>query len=182
MQRMKKKLKDELDNKNTVQEYVCPKCGKRYNALDAIRLISFEDDSFHCESCNTELVAESDKLASQDIGDGDDNARRRRREKLRDLLQKMEAELKPLTDQLSRVKDLEAPDYGTLQAWELRASVVARASSSDPTGNDSNRSGQGGTPMPFLGETKVPASLAPSLSTHMYMCKICVCVYRGELS
>lgn len=58
--------------------------------MDAIRLISFEDDSFHCESCNTELVAESDKLASQDIGDGDDNARRRRREKLRDLLQKME--------------------------------------------------------------------------------------------
>ncbi|KAJ0941275.1 putative transcription initiation factor IIE subunit alpha, Zinc finger, RING/FYVE/PHD-type [Helianthus annuus] len=160
MQRMKKKLKDELDNKNTVQEYVCPKCGKRYNALDAIRLISFEDDSFHCESCNTELVAESDKLASQDIGDGDDNARRRRREKLRDLLQKMEAELKPLTDQLSRVKDLEAPDYGTLQAWELRASVVARASSSDPTGNDSNRSGQGGTPMPFLGETKVEVAFS----------------------
>lgn len=65
----------------------------RYNALDAIRLISFEDDGFHCESCNTELVAESDKLASQDIGDGDDNARRRRREKLRDLLQKLEVPL-----------------------------------------------------------------------------------------
>ncbi|KVH90229.1 TFIIEalpha/SarR/Rpc3 HTH domain-containing protein [Cynara cardunculus var. scolymus] len=132
LHRMKKKLKDELDNKNTVQEYVCPKCGKRYNALDAIRLISFEDDSFHCESCNTELVAESDKLASQDIGDGDDNARRRRREKLRDMLQKMEVELKPLMDQLSRVKDLDAPDYGTLQAWELRASAAARASNADP--------------------------------------------------
>lgn len=59
--------------------------------MDAIQLICFEDDSFHCEICNTELVAESDKLASQqDIGDGDDNARRRRREKLRDLLQKLE--------------------------------------------------------------------------------------------
>lgn len=164
--------------------------------MDAIRLISFEDDSFHCESCNTELVAESDKIASQDIGDGDDNARRRRREKLRELLSKMEVrllhimlihlkldvaiyifmfihfhlcyfhsviiinkkiqeELKPLTDQLSRVKDLEAPDYGTLQAWEVRASAVARASNNDPNGNDASRSGQGGTPMPFLGETKV---------------------------
>ncbi|KAI7729557.1 hypothetical protein M8C21_016667 [Ambrosia artemisiifolia] len=91
LQRMKKKLKDELDNKNTVQEYV---------------------------------------------------------------------ELKPLTDQLSRVKDLEAPDYGTLQAWELRASAVARASNSDPTGNDSSRSGQGGTPMPFLGETKVEVAFS----------------------
>lgn len=161
LHRMKKKLKDELDNKNTVQEYVCPKCGKRYNALDAIRLISFEDDSFHCESCNTELVAESDKLASQqDIGDGDDNARRRRREKLRDLLQKLEVELKPLTDQLGRVKDLEAPDYGTLQAWEVRASAVARASNSDPSANDSSRSGQGGTPMPFLGETKVEVAFS----------------------
>lgn len=67
----------------------------------------------------------------------------------------MQVELKPLTDQLSRVKDLEAPDYGTLQAWELRASAVARASNSDAAGNDSSRSGQGGTPMPFLGETKV---------------------------
>lgn len=49
-----------------------------------------EDEYFHCESCNGELVAESDKLASQEIGDGDDNARRRRREKLKDMLQKME--------------------------------------------------------------------------------------------
>lgn len=160
LHRMRKKLKDELDNKNTVQEYVCPKCGKRYNALDAIRLISFEDDSFHCESCNTELVAESDKLAPQDVGDGDDNQRRRRREKLRDLLQKLEVELKPLTDQLARVKDLEAPDYGTLQAWELRAHTVARSSNSDPNANDPSRSGQGGTPMPFLGETKVEVAFS----------------------
>ncbi|GKD36161.1 transcription initiation factor IIE subunit alpha, partial [Tanacetum coccineum] len=160
LQRMRKKLKDELDNKNTVQEYVCPKCGKRYNALDAVRLISFEDDAFHCESCNTELVAESDKLASQDIGDGDDNARRRRREKLRDLLQKLEVELKPLTDILHTVKDLEAPDYGTLQAWELRASAVARASNSETNANDSSRNGMSGTPMLFLGETKIEVAFS----------------------
>lgn len=49
-----------------------------------------EDEYFHCESCNGELVAESDKLAAQEAGDGDDNARRRRREKLKDTLQKME--------------------------------------------------------------------------------------------
>lgn len=33
MQRMKKKLKDELDEKNTVQEYICPNCGKRSELL-----------------------------------------------------------------------------------------------------------------------------------------------------
>ena len=35
-------------------------------------------------------MAESDKLAAQEVGDGDYNARRRRREKLKDMLQKME--------------------------------------------------------------------------------------------
>ena len=62
----------------------------RYTALDALRLISLEDEYFHCENCNGELVAESDKLAAAQGGDGDDNARKRRHEKLKDMLQKME--------------------------------------------------------------------------------------------
>ncbi|KAL5997219.1 hypothetical protein ACLOJK_008149 [Asimina triloba] len=61
-----------------------------YSALDALRLISPNDEYFHCEKCNGELVAESDKLAAEEMGDGDDNARRRRREKLKDMLQKIE--------------------------------------------------------------------------------------------
>lgn len=62
----------------------------RYTALDALRLISFEDEYFHCENCNGELVAESDKLAAVQGVDGDDNVRKRRHEKLKDMLQKME--------------------------------------------------------------------------------------------
>ena len=62
----------------------------RYTALDALRLVSPEDEYFHCENCNGELVAEGDKLAAEEMGDGDDNARRRRREKLRDMLQMFE--------------------------------------------------------------------------------------------
>lgn len=58
--------------------------------MDALRLMSLVDEYFHCENCDGELVAESDKLAAQEGGDGDDNARRRRREKLKDMLQKME--------------------------------------------------------------------------------------------
>lgn len=163
LHRMKKKLKDELDNKNTVQEYICPNCSRRYTALDASRLVSFEDEYFHCENCNGELVAESDKLAGQEMGDGDDNARRRRREKLRDLLQKLEVELKPLMDQLSRVKDLQVPEFGTLQAWEVRANALARAANGDSSVNDPSKSSQGGyngTPMPFLGETKVEVAFS----------------------
>ncbi|XP_020594985.1 transcription initiation factor IIE subunit alpha-like, partial [Phalaenopsis equestris] len=90
LHRMKKKLKDELDSRNTIQQYICPNCGRRYSAFDALQLVSMTDEYFHCESCNGELIAESDKLAADEMGDGDDNARRRRREKLKDMLQKME--------------------------------------------------------------------------------------------
>lgn len=162
LHRLKKKLKDELENKNTVQEYICPNCSRRYTALDALRLVSMEDEYFHCESCNGELVAESDKLAAQEAGDGDDNARRRRREKLKDTLQKMEVQLKPLMDQLSRVKDLSTPEFGSLLAWEARAHAAGRGGSGDAGANDGSKSSQGygGTPMPFLGDTKVEVSFA----------------------
>ncbi|KAL3615244.1 hypothetical protein CASFOL_040905 [Castilleja foliolosa] len=145
IQRMKKKLKDELDSKNTVQEYICPNCNKRYTALDALRLISMHDEYFHCESCNGVLVAESDKLAAQEMGDGDDNASRRRHEKLKAMLKKMDEQLRPLTDILTRVKDLPAPEFGTLQAWELRVHAAGRGENGDNS-NDPSRS-MGGTPM-----------------------------------
>ncbi|KAF5734077.1 transcription initiation factor IIE subunit alpha-like isoform X1 [Tripterygium wilfordii] len=164
LNRMKKKLKDELEDKNTIQEYICPNCGRRYNALDALQLVSMEDEYFHCENCNGELVAESDKLAAQEVGDADDNVRRRRREKLRDMLQKMEVQLKPLMEQLSRVKDLTAPEFGSLQAWRARASAAGRAANGDSISNDPSKSSQGlgfgGTPMPFLGETKVEVAFS----------------------
>ncbi|EHA8588233.1 putative general transcription factor IIE subunit 1-like [Cocos nucifera] len=163
LHRMKKKLKDELDSRNTIQEYTCPNCGRRYSAFDALQLVSLSDDYFHCENCNGELVAESDKLAAEEMGDGDDNARRRRREKLKDMLQKMEEQLKPLTLQLARVKDLPAPEFGSLQAWEARANAAARASADSSTVDSTKSSqgqGYGGTPMPFLGETRVEIALS----------------------
>ncbi|KAK4437314.1 Transcription initiation factor IIE subunit alpha [Sesamum alatum] len=164
LHRMKKKLKDELESKNTVQEYICPNCSKRYTALDALRLISPYDEYFHCESCNGVLVAESDKLAAQELGDGDDNARRRRHENLKDMLTKMEEQLKPLIDQLARVKDLPVPEFGSLQAWELRANAAGRSVNGDLNANDPSKSSQGlgfgGTPMPYVGETKVEVAFS----------------------
>ncbi|KAL9272690.1 General transcription factor IIE subunit 1-like protein [Drosera capensis] len=153
--RMRKKLKDELEEKNTVQEYICPNCGKRYNALDAVRLISMEDDYFHCESCNGELIAESDKVAAQELGDGDDNARRRRREKLLDMLDKIDNQLQPLMDLVKRVQDLPPPDYGTLQAWEAQASAAARGLTGGSSDVSKTAQGLGGSQVPFFGETKV---------------------------
>ncbi|XP_068659164.1 transcription initiation factor IIE subunit alpha isoform X2 [Aristolochia californica] len=161
--RMKKKLKDELDNRNTIQEYICPNCSRRYSALDALQLISLDDEYFHCENCNGELVAESDKLAAEEMGDGDDNARKRRREKLKDMLQRIEVQLKPLVEQLQRVKDLTPPDYGNLQAWEAINSRAVRAMNGDSGANDSLKSSQGqgygGPAMPLFGNTKVEVEM-----------------------
>ncbi|CAH2039042.1 unnamed protein product [Thlaspi arvense] len=157
---MKKKLRDNLEDKNTVQEYACPNCQRKYNALDALRLISMEDDCFHCENCNSELIVECNKLTPEEVIDGDDNGRRRQQEKLKDMLQKMEVQMKPLMDQINRVKDLPIPDFGSLLAWEARAALAARENG-DFNPNDPSRSqgGYGSTPMPFLGETQVEVNL-----------------------
>ncbi|WJX30668.1 hypothetical protein P8452_19180 [Trifolium repens] len=152
---MKHKLKDELENKNTIREYLCTNCGNRYNSLDVLGLLSSEDGDFLCERCNGTLV-ESDQLAAQEggDGDGDENARRRRREKLKDMLQKMEVQLKPLIDQLGRVKDLPIPEFGSLQAWEARASAAGRAANGDNAGDSKSHLGYNGAPMPYSGDTK----------------------------
>ncbi|CAJ2634900.1 unnamed protein product [Trifolium pratense] len=157
LHRMKHKLKDELENKNTIQQYICPNCGKRYTAFDAPRLLSRNGEDFDCESCDGKLDVESDKLAAQEggDGDGDENARRRRREKLKDMLQKMEVQLKPLIDQLGRVKDLPVPEFGSLQAWEARASAAGRAANGDNAGDSKSHLGYNGAPMPYSGDTKV---------------------------
>lgn len=57
-------------------------------------------------------------------------------------------------EQLNRVKDLTVPEFGNLVAWEHRANAAARGGG-DAGANGANRSGQGGTPMPFTGDTKV---------------------------
>ncbi|KAL9314347.1 hypothetical protein ACSQ67_019799 [Phaseolus vulgaris] len=122
---------------------------------DALRLVSFEDDDFHCESCNGKLEVESDKFVVQEGPDGDDNARRRRHEKLKDMLQKMEIQLKPLIDQLSRVKDLPVPEFGSLLAWEARASAMGRANGDMAGDSKISQLGYNGAPMPYSGDTKV---------------------------
>ncbi|KAK1363247.1 transcription initiation factor IIE subunit alpha-like [Heracleum sosnowskyi] len=153
LHRMKKKLKDELGERNAIQEYTCPNCKRRYTALDALYLVSFEDDFFHCEHCKGELV-ESDKLEAEEMGDGDDNARTRRREKIKYMLQKFEEMLRPLMDQLNRVKDLPVPEFKTLRDWEVEVLMTGKTVSNGDASKSYN-----GTPMPSLGETMVEVAL-----------------------
>ncbi|PQQ20023.1 hypothetical protein Pyn_06957 [Prunus yedoensis var. nudiflora] len=81
----------------TMLRNMCPNphCRKRYSSLDALYLTSMEDDGscFHRESCNGELVVASDS-----------HARRPRGQELKDRLQRMEVQMKPITEQLDRVR------------------------------------------------------------------------------
>lgn len=62
-------------------------------------------------------------------------------------------------EHLARLKDIPIPEFGSLQAWEARALAAARAENGDAGSSDASKSSQGqgysGTPMPFLGETRV---------------------------
>lgn len=66
-------------------------------------------------------------------------------------------QLQPLHVQLQRVKDLTPPDFGTLVQWEKRAigSIRANGDNNDDPVKTAHANGLSGTPMPFLGETKV---------------------------
>ncbi|KAJ4912661.1 hypothetical protein Rs2_07282 [Raphanus sativus] len=153
LQKIKRKLKDELeDNKYTLQKYICPNCNRKYSALDALRLISMEDDAFHCERCDGVLVVERNKLSSKEVVDGGDNVKRLQRQRL----QFAEA----LMDQINRVKDLPFPVYESFPEWEARAAIDARENGDlNPDDPLRSQSGYGSTPMPFLGETKVEINL-----------------------
>ncbi|VVB12275.1 unnamed protein product [Arabis nemorensis] len=85
-----------------------------------------EDDSFHCEYCNGELVVESNKLTSEEVVDRGDNAKRTQRGKKKDLLQNFEVQTKPLMNQINRVKDLPVPKLESFPEWEARAAKAAR--------------------------------------------------------
>ncbi|CAL5022262.1 unnamed protein product [Urochloa decumbens] len=150
--RIKKKLKDELDSRNIVQHYICPSCNKRYSAFDALQLVSCMDEYFHCESCSGELVAESDKLASEEMGDGIDNVRKRKHEKLKEMLQRIDEQLKPLITQLDRVKNLPAPEFESLQS--LERAISGAFANGDIGAADSSRNSQGAYGM-LMGKREV---------------------------
>jgi transcription initiation factor TFIIE subunit alpha len=69
-------------------------------------------------------------------------------------------QLQPLQVQLQRVKDLTPPDFGTLVQWEKRAigSIRAGGESNEDPVKAAHAQGLTGTPMPFLGETKVSSA------------------------
>ncbi|KAE8799314.1 hypothetical protein D1007_25238 [Hordeum vulgare] len=134
--RMRKRIRDELtaDSRATVQHYLCPDCGRRYSAFDALRLISDDYEIFRCERCSGELVVEKAATIAADEdrdggGDGDGSrARKRRRlEKLQGMQRRMDEQLEPLQAQIERVEGLAAPEFMSLRSWQKENNVAAAA-------------------------------------------------------
>ena len=62
LEKMRRKIRDKIDVKETTINYVCPMpgCGKRYTSFDAMLLLDPRDHSFHCaeETCQAALTTE----------------------------------------------------------------------------------------------------------------------------
>ncbi|XP_021756654.1 transcription initiation factor IIE subunit alpha-like [Chenopodium quinoa] len=87
-----------FENKRSgIAEYICLRCDRKYNALDAASLISEDGNTFVCENCEEEVITEKESQ------------------------KKMEAQLKLLQDQLEIVKDIPIPVRfvnGTQLSWK----------------------------------------------------------------
>ena len=110
---MRKKLKDELAESEPVMSYKCQRCNITYTSMDAMRLYDFMDNKFKCEQCRTEV----EQALGSSGETGDDQQRRARKAMLKRLQGRLEQQLKPLTEQLKELKDLDPPDHGTHVEW-----------------------------------------------------------------
>ncbi|CAN6380513.1 unnamed protein product [Urochloa humidicola] len=107
LHRMKKSIKEKLDYRAMVEEYICCICKKSYSALDVVHLISKSGNTFCCENCNGELVAQN----------GDATARRESRANSVNMLKRFKEQQKPIELQLRILKNLSVPDFMTIEQW-----------------------------------------------------------------
>uniref|UniRef100_A0A0E0MJD1 Transcription initiation factor IIE subunit alpha N-terminal domain-containing protein n=1 Tax=Oryza punctata TaxID=4537 RepID=A0A0E0MJD1_ORYPU len=112
---MKKKLKDELDESYMIQNYVCPNCERRYSSLDALDLNCFKTLEILLGEEGGMMVIMQEEIGRQ---------------------------MEPLISQMNKVKDLDFPQFQTLETWERNIRENAN-------GDDVS------TPMLFLGEVMV---------------------------
>ncbi|KMT13499.1 hypothetical protein BVRB_4g082780 isoform A [Beta vulgaris subsp. vulgaris] len=119
---LKIKSNYELYINRRMQKHLCPNCKERYT-MNAEWLFSDDGETVVSDKCHGQLVVESDKLVTQEVGGNvDDNVNCC--EKLSEVLQEMEEQLMPLVKQLDRVQEMAVPDFGTLAAREVETKTI----------------------------------------------------------
>ncbi|XP_048499212.1 uncharacterized protein LOC104891005 isoform X3 [Beta vulgaris subsp. vulgaris] len=119
---LKIKSNYELYINRRMQKHLCPNCKERYT-MNAEWLFSDDGETVVSDKCHGQLVVESDKLVTQEVGGNvDDNVNCC--EKLSEVLQEMEEQLMPLVKQLHRVQEMAVPDFGTLAAREVETKTI----------------------------------------------------------
>lgn len=111
-------LRRRISETAPLQTYICKRCGATYSSLDATRLIDTASMTFRCEDCGNELVehVQGGPTAQQHrVG-----SRREAEAYYKGIQDRMEPQLRPLVEQLEKLKNTDPPDYGTLQDWYLR--------------------------------------------------------------
>jgi transcription initiation factor TFIIE subunit alpha len=117
MHRARATLRAQAEGADALQRYLCPRCGAQYSSLDASALVDFATGIFKCEDCGGELREHVEGPAGAAGAAAAASTRRERQAYFKDLLYRFDVQLKPITEQLERLKDTPAPDYGPLQDW-----------------------------------------------------------------
>ncbi|EFN56571.1 hypothetical protein CHLNCDRAFT_51546 [Chlorella variabilis] len=130
LHRMREVLKKHMGHGEDVAEYLCRRCGATYTSLDAVRLLDHATGAFLCEECHAELDA---NIEAAGLGGSSGAASRQQLQQYaKRMLEKMETQLRPILDQLEKLKDVPPPDFGSLREdldddqvldWLARAEV-----------------------------------------------------------
>jgi transcription initiation factor IIE alpha subunit len=147
LHRMKETLRRGIEETEVLQKYLCVRCGATFSSLDALALLDPLDGSFRCEHCKAELREHVEGPQTGGAGaNGTLTSRRERQAFYKDLQARLEAQLRPLHEQLERLRGTAPPDHGNLQDWwqnkkeeELRRQKRAEAARRLLAGGDGGR-------------------------------------------
>lgn len=134
--RMRQKLKSELEDGSPLMNYICSQCGSQFTSLDFKILLDRETGRLQCDECGTQVQEQF----GTDGQTGTTEDRKKRREAMRALLHVLEKELKVIFDQLTKVKTITPPDYGTLTDWARERAAAAKRGHGGLQGRESGGS------------------------------------------
>lgn len=129
LHRMRAVLRKHMGEGEDVQEYLCRRCGATYTSLDAIRLLDPMTGAFRCEECKAELEANVDAAGLSGAGAGAAGpaaSRQQLQAYANRMMEKMEQQLRPILDQIERLKDVPPPDFGSLRDWHQKQHDLQR--------------------------------------------------------